>query len=131
MPTGRCHCGGVSWTLDELPKSVTACSCTICRRYGVLWAYGYLDRDIHVSGRTAAYRRAEFGAIDFHFCPTCGCVTHYLATKPGDDGRYRTAVNLRMADPGPIEDLPIEHFDGLDSWRKLPRDGRRIRDMWF
>ena len=131
MLTGTCHCGDVRWTLDEVPQSATACSCTICRRYGVLWAYGYMNREIRVSGKTAAYRRRDGGAIDFHFCPTCGCVTHYVATKPREDGRHKTAVNLRMADPGPIESLPIDHFDGLDTWDDLPRDGRRVRDLWF
>lgn len=128
---GTCHCGRVGWTLDALPKSATACSCTICRRYGVFWAYGYIGHDIHVDGMTSSYRRADGGALDFHFCPKCGCVTHYIATKPGDDGRTWTAVNLRMTDPGPIETLPIDHFDGHETWEDLPRNGRTVKDMWF
>ena len=129
--TGTCHCGRVAWTLDALPESATACSCTICRRYGVLWAYGHIGHDIHVDGATSSYRRADGGALDFHFCPECGCVTHYVATKPGDDGRKWTAVNLRMTDPSPIETLPIDHFDGHETWEDLPRDGRTVKDMWF
>jgi len=39
---GICHCGRVTWKLDTPPESVTACNCTLCRRYGVLWAYGYM-----------------------------------------------------------------------------------------
>ena len=128
---GTCHCGGVAWTLDTEPESVTACNCTICRRYGVLWAYGYIGHDIHTSGETKTYRRADGGAIDFHFYPGCGCVTHYVATKGGEDGRHWTAVNLRLTDPGPIADLPIDHFDGFDTFDDLPRDGRTVRDMWF
>ena len=128
---GTCHCGRVTWTLDTSPESVTACNCTICRRYGVLWAYGYIGHDIHTSGETRSYRRSDGGAIDFQFCPTCGCVTHYVATKPGDDGRHWTAVNLRLTDPEPIAHLPIDHFDGLDSFDDLPRDGRCVSDMWF
>jgi hypothetical protein len=27
--------------------------------------------------------------------------------------------------------LPIEHFDGFDTFDDLPRDHRRIRDLWF
>ena len=128
---GTCHCGRVEWALDALPESATACNCTICRRYGVLWAYGYIGHDIHVTGEANAYRRADGGAIDFHFCPQCGCVTHYVATKPGDDGRRWTAVNLRMSDPSLIDALPIDHFDGYDTWDDLPRDGRTVKDMWF
>lgn len=128
---GTCHCGRVTWTLDTPPDSVTACNCTICRRYGALWAYGCIDHDIHTTGETREYRRADGGAIDFHFCAACGCLTHYVATKVGDDGRFWTAVNLRMSEPDPILDLPINHFDGLDTWDDLPRDGRTIRDLWF
>lgn len=128
---GNCHCKLVSWTLDTEPKSATACNCSICRRYGALWAYGHIGYDLHVAGETELYRRKDGGAIDFHFCKTCGCITHYVATKAGEDGRHWTGVNLRMSDPDPIAALPIDHFDGLETWDDLPRDHRTIRDMWF
>lgn len=59
------------------------------------------------------------------------CVTHYIKTAAGDDGRHRTAVNLRLSDPALIFDLPIDHFDGHETFEELPRDGRTVRDMWF
>ncbi|XOV83206.1 MAG: GFA family protein [bacterium] len=129
--TGSCHCGRVTWKLDTLPQSVTACNCTICRRYGVLWAYGHITYDVHVSGETTPYRRDDGGAINFYFCARCGCVTHYIATTAGDDGKQWTAVNLRLAEPKVIADLPIDHFDGLESFEDLPRDHRCVSDMWF
>lgn len=128
---GTCHCGRVTWTLSTPPESVTACNCTICRRYGVLWAYGHIGHDIDTSGETTTYRRADGGALDFHFCPNCGCVTHYVETAQDKDGRYWTAVNLRLTEPEPIARLPIDHFDGLGSFDDLPRDGRCVSDMWF
>ena len=131
MLKGSCHCGRVGWRMDVEPESATACNCTICRRYGVLWAYGYIEHDIHVHGETTSYRRADGGAIDFQFCAHCGCVTHYISTKPQEDGRRWTAVNLRLTDPEPIAKLPIDHFDGLDSFDDLPRDKRCVADMWF
>lgn len=127
---GTCHCGSVAWTLDTPPESVTACNCTICRRYGALWAYGHFGEDVHAAGETRTYRRADGGAVDYHFCPLCGCVTHYVATKPQPDGRFWSAVNLRLTEPGPIADLPIDHFDGFDSFEDQPRDGRNVRDLW-
>ena len=42
MLKGTCHCGDAGWALEEFPQSATACNCTVCRRYGVLWAYGYM-----------------------------------------------------------------------------------------
>lgn len=128
---GTCHCGQVTWKLDTAPESATVCDCTICRRYGVIWAYGYIGLDIHTSGETKMYRRPDGGAIDFHFCANCGCVTHYIATKEDQEGRRWTAVNLRLTEPALIAHLPIDHFDGLESFEDLPRDGRLVSDMWF
>lgn len=129
MLEGTCHCGSVHWQLDEMPESVTACSCTACRRYGTLWAYGYEGENIRISGETTAYIRG--GSLSFHFCAKCGGVTHWRGLDLDEQGRRRSAVNLRMAEPGPIAHIPIDHFDGLDSWDDLPRDGRCIKDMWF
>jgi len=43
----------------------------------------------------------------------------------------RVAVNLRLAEPGQIGNVPIHHFDGLDAWKSLPGDGKCVRDLWF
>ena len=131
MLEGKCHCGEAGWTLKAMPESVTVCNCTVCRRYGVLWAYGYIGDDIHSAGKTTTYCRKDGGAIDFHFCAKCGCVTHYVKTAAEADGRHRTAVNARMTDPTLIFDLAIVQFDGLETFEDLPRDGRKVRDMWF
>jgi hypothetical protein len=130
MIEGKCHCGAVHWELDEVPSSATACNCTVCRRYGVLWAYDHEGEGIRVFGPTRAYLRGE-GHIGFHFCETCGCVAYWRATKVDGTGRRRIAVNLRLTEPEPIGDLPIDHFDGLIAFDDLPRDGRRVRDLWF
>jgi hypothetical protein len=131
MIEGSCLCGAVRWSFKGVPESATACSCTACRRYGTLWAYDYQGEGIEVSGPTRAYVRGE-GGLAFHFCPDCGCVAYWRAVKPRDDGRRRIAVNLRLAeDPQAVGGIVIDHFDGLDTWADLPRDGRCVRDMWF
>jgi hypothetical protein len=129
MIEGACHCGAVHWTFEGEPDGATACNCTVCRRYGVLWAYDYVDEGIHVTGPTTVYARGE--AIGFHFCPTCGCLAYWRALKLGDDGRRRIAVNLRLAEPDAVAGIPIDHFDGLDTFHDLPRDGRTVTDYWF
>ena len=93
MIQGSCHCGAVQWRFDAMPESATACNCTVCRRYGVLWAYDYEDEGIHVSGATQAYVRGK--SIGFHFCPACGCVAYWRSLEPDKEGRRRIAVNLR------------------------------------
>jgi hypothetical protein len=127
--SGACHCGAVHWRFTALLESATACNCTVCRRYGALWAYDYENEGIVVSGDTTGYVRGK--AISFHFCPTCGCMAFWKAQKRDEQGRRRMAVNLRLTEPGPVSHLPIDHFDGLDRFDDLPRDGRCVGDLWF
>jgi hypothetical protein len=129
MIEGTCHCGSVGWSFEGVPEGATACNCTVCRRYGVLWAYDYEDEGIRISGPTQAYSPAS--TIGFHFCPTCGCPTHWRALQPSEDGRRRIAVNLRLAEPEAVASIAIDHFDGLDTFQDLPRDGRCVADYWF
>ncbi len=134
MLEGSCHCGGVTWKLAAMPESATACNCTVCRRYGVLWAYGYEGEDegeeVRAKGVTTAYARGD-KSIGFHFCPGCGCVAYWRSVLPGQDGRRRIAVNLRLTEPEPIAHLPIDHFEGLVKFEDLARDGRCVADLWF
>jgi hypothetical protein len=129
MIEGSCHCGAVRWSFEGVPESATACNCTICRRYGVLWAYDYENEGIRVSGPTAVYARGKH--IGFHFCWICGCVAYWRALGPGQDGRRRIAVNLRLAEPEAVGAIAIARFDGLGTFEDLPRDGRCVADMWF
>ena len=39
MIVSSCHCGTVKLEILSAPEEVTDCNCSICRRYGVLWAY--------------------------------------------------------------------------------------------
>lgn len=129
MIEGHCHCGAVHWRLDQRPADATACNCTVCHRYGALWAYGYEGESIHIGGNTEAYARGK--AIAFHFCPRCGGVAFWRALQTDDRGRRRIAVNLRLADADAVASVPIDHFDGLDRFTDLPRDGRCVGDYWF
>lgn len=129
MIQGSCHCGAITWQFKGMPESATACNCTVCRRYGVLWAYDIEGEGIAVAGETKAYLRGK--AIEFHFCPSCGCVAYWRAQQVNEAGRRRIAVNLRLTEPEPIAHLPIDHFDGLNTFDELPRDGRCVGDYWF
>ena len=133
MLTGTCHCGAMHWTLEGDPGGITACNCTLCRRYGTLWAYDYENERIRLHGKGSVYTRAGKAdpALEIQFCATCGCVMAWRGLRVDDAGRRRIAVNVRMADPEAVAALPIDHFDGLDTFDDLPRDGRCVRDMWF
>jgi hypothetical protein len=131
MLRGSCHCGAAHWTLEGDPGSVTACNCTLCRRYGALWAYDYADGRIRLAGLLQSYRRSGAAALEMLFCPVCACVLAWRALRPEADGRLRAAVNVRLAPPEAVDSLAIDHFDGLDSFEDLPGDGRCVRDLWF
>lgn len=133
MIKGSCHCEQVKWTFEGEIDGVTACSCTACRRYGALWAYGYLEQEIKISGETKGYvRNSPNKVLGFHFCTNCGGMAYWLGRKLEPNGLYRIAVNFRLAeDPQQIAHYPIDHFDGFDKWEDLPRDGRCVKDMWF
>ncbi|HVY03599.1 MAG TPA: GFA family protein [Caulobacterales bacterium] len=130
MLEGSCHCGAVTWRFDGDPGGATACNCTICRRYGVLWIYDYEGEGVHVSGPTKAYLRSG-KVLGFHFCPECGCVAYWRGLHTDQNGRRRLAVNVRLSEPETVANLPIDHFDGLDTFEDLPRDGKCVSDYWF
>jgi hypothetical protein len=111
MLTGVCHCGASHWTFEGDPGPATACNCTLCRRYGALWVYDYEGERIGVSGQTASYKRADKAdpSLEILFCPTCGGVLCWRGLKLD----------------------AIDHFDGLQTFEDLARDGRCVRDLWF
>ena len=130
---GRCHCGSVDWRFEGEIPDATICNCTICRRYGVLWAYGYDGDGIHVEDPKwvlAAYRWGS-RSISFNFCSVCGNLISWRGTAPSADGRTRIAVNLRLAEPEDVAQIPLQRFEGLHSFDDLPRDGRHVADVWF
>jgi hypothetical protein len=133
MLTGTCHCGETGWTLSGDPGSITACNCTLCRRYGALWAYDYEGERIAIRGEPARYTRAgkDDPALEILFCPRCAGVLAWRGLRLEADGRRRMAVNLRLAPPEPVAALLIDRFDGLESFEDLPPDGRCVRDLWF
>lgn len=132
MLDGSCHCGNAKWTLQGDPGSITACNCTLCRRYGTLWAYDYEGERITLAGKTASYVRADEKnpSLEILFCPACAGVVAWRSLHLDKRGRRRMAVNLRLAEPELVADLPIDHFDGLDTFEDLPSDGRCVRDLW-
>jgi hypothetical protein len=113
-----CHCGAVRIEVARTPRKLTQCNCSICRRYGVLWAY-YTRKSVKIIARVnarSAYSRRENG-LEFYHCRTCGCLTHYESPKKGTDGRV--AVNARMMDQLAVARIPIKMLDGDATWRTL------------
>jgi hypothetical protein len=97
------------------PRSLTQCNCSICRRYGTLWAYCSRKTARVVAGRRSlvVYRTSP-GRRGFFHCRRCGCVMYHQ--RPGGDG---IAVNARTMEPDAVAQCPIRMLDGAGSWQVL------------
>ncbi len=112
MIRASCHCGAVVLDIAEPPTEVTDCNCSVCRRYGVLWAYYPLHMvEVRAPDGTDTYLWGN-RATAFHRCRTCGCVTHWSATNPARD---RTGVNARLMLPEVLGQARVRHLDGAVS----------------
>ncbi len=110
MIEASCHCGAVRFAVEVAPDEVNDCNCSICRRYGTLWAY---YRPSHVrfaagSGPTDIYVWND-RTLEFHRCRSCGCVTHW---SPVDRTRQRMGVNARLMAPDVLAAATVFHGDG-------------------
>jgi hypothetical protein len=130
---GRCHCGAVHWRFQGEIPDVTICNCTICRRYGVLWAYDFEGFGIHVEDPKAVLSAYiwKSRSISFNFCSVCGNLVSWRGLKPMEDGRTRVAVNVRLAEPEDVAHFRLQRFEGLHSFEDLPPNGRTVADVWF
>ncbi|ERS95190.1 hypothetical protein HMPREF1624_08401 [Sporothrix schenckii ATCC 58251] len=115
-----CHCGRVRIVAPGPPDYRNECSCSVCYKYGALWAY-YKTASItievegHPSVSAAApaaqsaeplpglatYVRADDGgtraSLAFVRCAHCGCMTHWtcIAGEASDD-HETIGVNSRL-----------------------------------
>ncbi len=111
MLEAKCHCGNVELKVDRLPETVTQCNCSICFRYGVLWAY-YKPEEVKITFNVEPTKTYSWlkKVIDFHHCPICGCITHYSSTDVTD--WECVAINAKMADKDIINKIPVKESDG-------------------
>jgi hypothetical protein len=117
MIESTCHCGAVKLEIPAAPETVTDCNCSICRRYGVLWAY-YPATGVRIiagQGATDAYLWGE-RSIAFHRCRVCGCLTHWAALDKSID---RMGVNARLMDPEVLQAARVRRLDGANTWEYL------------
>ena len=112
MLEASCHCGAVRLEIDSTPPAeVNDCRCSICRRYGALWAYYAPERvrvvlpfdtptDVYVWGDRT---------LETHRCRECGCVSHWVAFDPGVDVM---GVNARLMDPEVLAAARVRYSPG-------------------
>ncbi|HVN35473.1 MAG TPA: GFA family protein [Casimicrobiaceae bacterium] len=118
MLTAICHCGAVGVQVPRKPRRLTSCNCSICRRYGTLWAY-YKASDVRIVGARGATQGYAWGDKSLRFvrCGNCGCIMHWEATKPTSNSRM--GVNARNLDPAAIAGVRVRRLDGASTWKFL------------
>lgn len=118
MLTGTCHCGAVQIAISRKPTRLTSCNCSICHRYGTLWAY--YDRDqVRITARKGATAAYSWGDRRLRFvrCATCGCVTHWEAVDCSKCRRM--GINARNFAPSDIASIRVRRLDGARTWKFL------------
>lgn len=121
MPTASCHCGAVTLQVARKPRKLTQCNCSICRRYGGIWAY-YSRKSVQVDCKADALSVYTWrnGTLEFYRCKNCGCVTHHERARKRSDGTDTVAVNVRnMDDPDVVASIQIKMLDGASTWKVL------------
>jgi hypothetical protein len=118
MIEASCHCGSVKIEIPRKPRTLTDCNCSICRRYGALWAY-YQAADVRIRGRRAAMSSYLWGERRLRFmrCQQCGCITHWVAVR--NPRSSRMGVNTRNVDPDVLKGVRVRHLDGARTWKFL------------
>jgi hypothetical protein len=110
-----CHCGRVRIHVPRAPRTVTSCNCSICRRYGALWAYypaGSVQIQAPRGGLSSYSWRRRVRA--YFRCKTCGCITHYKYRKKWGSGTV--AINATNFEPHVLQAARIRKLDGASTW---------------
>lgn len=119
----ECHCGRVRVVAPGPPPYRNECSCSVCYKYGALWAYYRKDTvTIEVQGHPSVsaadaaatspeglpgldvYIRADDDGrrahLTFNRCAHCGCMTHWscVAGPESVEPDSLVGVNSRLMD---------------------------------
>jgi hypothetical protein len=111
MLSATCHCGSVRIEVPRRPRAVTSCNCSICRRYGALWAY-YKASSVRLVAPRGATDEYAWGhrRLKFVRCGNCGCVVCWQRRVASRDAY--TGVNMRNFDPDQLGAVRIRKLDG-------------------
>lgn len=130
--TGRCNCGGVTFTIEGPVLGSNYCHCETCRRQTgapVFLGAKFAASKTVIIGETREYATSETGRR--HFCSTCGSNLFFTFSSSPDVIEVLIGV---LDQPGRIE--PTHHvwtstqipwFEVADS---LPRHAEMPVSVW-
>ncbi len=112
-----CHCGRVAVRVASAPGFINACNCSLCGKHGVWWGY-FARSEVYVEGVTRSYSRSDVAdpAVALHFCPDCGCTTHWTLTArfaaENPDKADQMGVNMRLFSRDDLIGIELRFPDG-------------------
>lgn len=92
--TGTCLCGKVSVTVEEFHTEVSACHCSMCRKWTagpMLSIHGGTAREVTIEPENAVTRYPSSEWAERGFCTTCGTSLFYHGIY---DDTYYLPVDL-------------------------------------
>lgn len=104
-----CHCKRIQIQLPSIPESMNECHCTVCYKYGAMWAY-YKRFEVTVNvaedTKIEQYVREDGkGNVSFNRCAHCGCMTHWWGIGEFAGPEVKTGVNCRLIPEIDIQDI--------------------------
>ncbi len=116
---GGCHCGRVRFEVLA-PAVITAsqCNCSICSKSGYVGLQVPRDRFTLKSGEESLTEyKFNTGTAKHLFCKFCGVKSFYIPRSHPDG----VSINVSCLDPGTIQEIKINQFDGQNWERSYPK----------
>ena len=112
---GGCHCGAVRFEVRAPARvSVQRCNCSMCSKTAFLHLIVPGADFTLVQGREQLMTYTFNTGVAKHlFCKACGVKSFYVP-RSNPDG---WSVNLRCVEPGTLEHVAYEDFDG-QNWER-------------
>jgi hypothetical protein len=104
-----CHCNRVKAQLPSKPEKLNECHCTVCYKYGALWAY-FARNEVKVTvaadTQLQDYTRDD-STVDISFtrCGHCGCMLFWRGFGKYAGPENKMGVNCRMLPESEIEGI--------------------------
>ena len=122
---GGCHCGRVRFEVMAPARiSVVDCNCSMCSKFGYLHLIVPKSRFRLLQGEDVLTTYTFNTGVAKHiFCSVCGVKSFYVPRSHPDG----YSVNARCLDPGTVEAMTIEPFNGATGRPASPRSRNTLR----
>lgn len=117
--TGRCLCGAVTFSAEDVQTDVHSCHCTMCRRWNGGPSFAVSVGQVAFEGAENLSRYASSAWAERGFCSRCGThlfyrlkeTDHYILWMDtfDDQTRFRLAGEIYIDEKSPVYSLAGDH----------------------